>query len=297
MGLTVLAVCAAGMVQAQLKVVSLHPYMGDLARQVGGDHVVLTDLMSLGGNPHDFEPTPDDLKQVAEADIVLASGKKLELYLDSIKDNLKKGAVLVEVGRTVPSCLIEADNPIFVCCPAHSVGSLDPHWWHSVVAMKRATKVVEAAFAKADQERSAAYKENSKAYQKELDDLNRWVKKRVGEVPRKMRYLCTAHAAFGYFCRDYRFKAMPIQGLNKEQDPKPKYLAESITLIKKHNVSVVFPELTANPKVLQAMVEESGVRLGGHLLADTPSKDASTYLAAYRYNVNTIVDGILGKAK
>ena len=286
-----LAACAFS-AQAELKVVSLHPYMSDLARKVGGEHIQLTELVSIGGNPHSYEPTPEDLKHVSDADLVLASGKKLETYLPKLEDNLKKGASILEVGRTIPSCLIEADSEIFVCCPAHSVGSVDPHWWHSAVAMKRATHVVQSAFAKADEAHSDAYKAQARAYANELDELHRWVKKAVAGVPRSQRYLVTAHAAFGYFCRDYRFKAIPIQGLNKEQNPTPKYLAESVEVIRKNNITVVFPEVTANEKVLAAMVKETGVRLGKPLLADSPSKDAPDYISAYRYNVNAIVDGL-----
>ena len=280
---------------AKLKVVSLHPYLSDLASQIGGENVEIHELMPIGGNPHTFEPTPEDLKSVAQCDIVLAVGKKLESYLPAIKDNLKPGAILVEVGKTIPSCLIDADNEIFVCCPSHNIGSVDPHWWHSVKAMKRANQVVTAAFSDKDPDHADSYKANSGNYKKELDNLHKWVKKRVSEVPRSQRYLVTAHAAFGYFCRDYGFKSLPIQGLNKEHNPKPKYLAESIETIKKHKIRVVFPEITANKDVLNAMVEESGIKVGGTLFADSPSKEIPDYIGAYTHNVNTIVNGIVQK--
>ena len=100
--------------EAKLKVVSLHPYLSDLAKQVGGDDVIVGELMPLGGNPHSYEPTPEDLKNVADCDLVLAVGKSMESYLPSIRNNLKEGAVVVEVGKTIPSCLIEADRGVEV---------------------------------------------------------------------------------------------------------------------------------------------------------------------------------------
>ena len=132
----------------------------------------------------------------------------------------------------------------------------------------------------------------AKAYGEDLEKLYRWTKKQVNTIPRSQRYLATAHAAFGYFCKEFGFKALPVQGLTKERSPKPHYLAETINLIRTKNIPAVFPENSANPKVLSAMVKETGVRLGGTLLADAPSEQYPTYLDAYRYNVNTIVGSL-----
>ncbi|MEM7390824.1 MAG: metal ABC transporter substrate-binding protein [Verrucomicrobiota bacterium] len=277
------------MAPGALKVVALHPFIGDLARNVGGDAVEVKDLLPLGGNPHDYEPSPSDFRNVADADIVLASGKKLENYLNKIRDNMSPRAKLIEVGREVPSCLIEANNEIFVCCPAHSVGSIDPHWWHSIKGMRRAAKVLAREFAKEDAANASLYSRQAKAYDRELDNLYRWAKKEVGAIPRSRRVLCTAHAAFGYFCRDFGFRAAPVQGLTKERNPSPSYLAETIGMIRKLKIPAVFPENTANPKILSSMVQETGVTLGGTLLADAPSDEHPTYIGTFRHNVSTIV--------
>ena len=43
--------------EAKLKVGSLHPLITDLARNVGGSHVEVVDLMGEGKDVHEFEPT------------------------------------------------------------------------------------------------------------------------------------------------------------------------------------------------------------------------------------------------
>ncbi len=271
---------------AGLKVGSLHPLITDLAKQVGGSHVTVVQLMAPGADPHQFQPTPAQLASVADAKLILASGKGLETYLPKLRDNLSAGQEIVEVGRKVPSVRISAGDELFVCCPAHTHGGIDPHWWHSVSAMKRATSVLGDEFAKADPANSAAYKANAKAYEARLSQLDSWIKVQLASVPRGNRILCTSHLAFAYFCRDYGFKALPLQGLSKEQNPSPAYLAKSIHEIEKQGIPAVFPESLANPKILQAMVSQTGVKLGGELVADG---SVASYEEMMRNNVATIV--------
>lgn len=275
--------------QAGMKVGSLHPLISDLAKQVGGSHVTVVSLMAPGADPHEFQPTPSQLASVSSAKLILASGKGMESYLPKLRDNLSPGQEIYEVGRKVPSVRISAGDELFVCCPAHTHGGIDPHWWHSVSAMKRATSELANAFAKADPSNAAAYRANAKAYEARLSQLDSWIKVQISAIPRSNRKLCTSHLAFAYFCRDYGFKALPIQGLTREQNPSPSYLAESIREIEKQGIPAVFPEHLANPKILQAMVSQTGVKLGGKLIADG---SVTNYESMMRSNVRAIVSAL-----
>ncbi|MEM1296348.1 MAG: metal ABC transporter substrate-binding protein, partial [Verrucomicrobiota bacterium] len=253
---------------AGLKVATLHPLISDLARQVGGSKVTVVSLMPTGADPHAFTPTPGQLASITDAQLILASGKGMETFLPKLRDNLASGQKLIEVGKKVPSIKISGKDELFVCCPAHSLGGVDPHWWHSTSAMKRATLIVADEFAKVDPSNAATYNANAASYRAKLDQLDNWAKQQLAVIPRSNRKLTTSHLAFGYFCRDYGFKALPVQGLTRERDPSPGYLASAISEIKKQKIPAVFPEQRANPKVLQAMVKETGVKLGGTLIAD-----------------------------
>ncbi|MEM7010375.1 MAG: metal ABC transporter substrate-binding protein [Verrucomicrobiota bacterium] len=274
---------------AELKVATLHPLITDLAKQVGGNKVTVVGLMKPGADPHAFSPTPGQLASVSNAKLILASGKGMETYLPKMQDNLSAGQRILEVGRRVPSLKISGKDELFVCCPAHSVGGLDPHWWHSPSAMQRATLIVAEEFSKADPANAATYKANADAYRSKLRQLDSWAKKQFSVIPRSKRKLTTSHLAFGYLCRDYGFKALPVQGLTRERNASPSYLAEAISQIKKQKIPAVFPEQLANPKVLKAMVSETGVKLGGTLIADG---SVSSWEKMFQHNVSTIVRGL-----
>ncbi len=289
----VLALLAEQALSAELKVVALHPLMADLARNVGGDRVEVVSLLKPGDGVHEFAPKPAQMSEAARANLVLASGKHLETYLDKLRDSLPAGVEIIEVGRTIPSMKISGDDELFVCCPAHSVGGIDPHWWHSVSNMRRAVRVVEKAFTNADPQGKDYYSQKAGEYTRRLEALDGWVRARVAEIPREQRKLVTAHLAFGYFCREYGFKALPIQGLTRERQPTAQYLTESIKTLQREKIRAVFPEHDANPKVISQLVAETGVNLGGKLVADgSASGDLGTYEGMMRHNVQTIVDGL-----
>ena len=159
--------------------------------------------------------------------------------------------------------------------------------------MQRATKIVSKAFAKVDPSNAATYAAQAKAYEKHLETLAKWARKEVAKISRDRRKLATAHAAYTYFCQDFGFQSMPVQGLTKEREPSSQYLADVITDLKDNSIKAVFPEAQANPKVLKEMVRGTGAKIGGKLFADyTGNAKTTTYEAMFRHNVTTIVKGL-----
>ena len=88
---------------AELKVAVLHPLLGDLAQHVGGDQVEVIDLIGPNGDPHHFEPKPEDLKRAEDAKLYLVAGMGLEGYLPKLKAIIGNKATLIEVGASFPA--------------------------------------------------------------------------------------------------------------------------------------------------------------------------------------------------
>ena len=252
--------------RAELTVGSLHPLMTDLVRQVGGDKVKLVEIGRPGFSVHSFQPKQQDLRALGKCQLVVASGKNIELYLGDLSDALDRVPIL-EVGRTIPSRVLSAKDSLYVCCPRHSKGTIDPHWWHDVGNMERAAKVVAKALAERDPQNAAHYKARGDQLAKRYGQLDRWVKAEVAKIPRKQRKLVTAHAAFGYFCAAYKFEAVFVKGLGADHEIPAKTLAEEVAKLRKERIRAVFPERFLNPKVLQQIARETGATVGNPLVA------------------------------
>ncbi len=280
---TLFALCSPLM--GQLKVGSLNPMATDLLRKIGQENVTVIELVRVGDNIHQFEPRPKDVRKLQECALVFGMGKGLEPYLDKLRDSLSAQQEIIEIGRTIPSQKIDGD-PIYACCPNHAHGALDPHWWHNVKYMERATKVVSKALAKADPAHASEYKQRGRDLGQRYRNLHRWVKSELANIPPKQRILVTAHVAFAYFCKEYGFDAAYVQGLTQEGKIASKTLAETIVKLRERQVKAIFPEVMSNPKVLRQIAKETGAKLGEPLYADNIS---STYEDMIRYNINTIV--------
>ncbi|MBM3862361.1 MAG: zinc ABC transporter substrate-binding protein [Verrucomicrobia bacterium] len=271
-----------------VRVAALHPLMADLAHQVGGERVEVFDLVGEGGNPHRYEPQPEDLRKMRAASLVLAAGKGLEPYLDRVSASLG-GVTVVEVGRTIPSLAVGADE-VYTCCPQHAPGSIDPHWWHGIESMRRAARVVAQALGEADPTGRDGYLANAAAYGKRLEGLKRWAKDELAKVPRAQRKLVTAHNAFAYFSKEFGFEVIAVAGLNKEQNTTPKDLAKTIGSVRASGVRAVFPEEDASDKALQSIAKATGTRISTALIADGNGTGANAgFEGMIRHNVGCIV--------
>jgi len=269
-------------------VATLHPLMTEMVSRLAGDAVRIEELMGPGDNPHTFDPTPRDLARIQDAVLVVAMGKNLEVYLDRLAAALPATAVLYQAGRLVPSVRIDASREIFMCCPTHSHGAIDPHWWHSPRAMRTAVRHLGRQLEQILPEHRGRIRDNTLLLMDELEALHIWAEQRLSSIPTPRRKLVTSHAAFGYFCEAFRFVSIPVQGLTHEREPSPAYLAETIDLIRKHHILAVFPDAHANPRILERLTAETGTRMGTTLQADNLGQNRMPYAEMIRHNVNAI---------
>ncbi len=267
---------------AEIKVATLHPLLSDLARRVGGERVEVVDLLGPHGDPHKFEPGARELEAAKGARLYLVSGKGLEPYLPKLQDIVGKERV-VEVGRKLPTL-----KATIVCDhgeEAHVHETDDPHWWHSVSCWRQAARFVRDELMRVDPAGAAVYRANAAVVRDELLDLRDWMEKELSAVPPANRTLATAHAAFAYFCNEHKWRMLPVQGLNREQVAAPKFVGEVAKAIRKEKIVAVFPEKRSNPKMLKALADTVGVRVGEPLLAD----GGESIEAMFRHNVRAIV--------
>ncbi|MBX7211552.1 MAG: metal ABC transporter substrate-binding protein [Verrucomicrobiaceae bacterium] len=293
MKLVITLLCTlATIASAEIKVAALHPLIGNLVRDVGGKNVEVVDLLKAGGDIHHFEPSAKDIAAMKNVRVIFASGKHIESYLDNLKDSVGAGVKIVEVGKPVPSVKIEKGQEIFMCCPEHAAGGIDPHWWHSASGMQRAVRFIGEELGAADPANAATYKANASAKEKSIAAMRSWAMQQLAQIPKSDRKLVTAHAAFGYFCKEFGFKSLPLLGLGREDEATAKYLAEAIATIRSQGIKAIFPEDQANPKIIKQIVSETGVKLGGDLIADGTAPGYTTFEAMLKHNVETIVKAL-----
>ena len=269
--------------RAELKVASLSTITTELAQAVGGDAVKVIPIIKAGMDPHDFQPSPLDVREIESADLVLLTGKGMEGYLTKFEEAAGNQAKFIDVGRSIPSLTLEEEGRVVE----------DPHWWHSIENMKKATILVKKRFAEADPADKAFYDKNASTYLARLEELQRWAKQEIAKLPREKRKLVTSHDAFQYFARDYGFTIYAIEGVSTDDQPSSKKVTDLIDTIRDQQVKAVFFESIENPKVVAEITKETGAKIGGGLYADgLGEKDASTYSGMMRHNITSVVGNL-----
>ena len=268
---------------AELKVASLSTIATEIAENVGGSAVRVIPLIRAGIDPHDFQPSPRDLQEIEGADLVVLTGKGMEGYLTKLEGAVGGKAKFVDVGAEIPTLTLEEDGRLVE----------DPHWWHSIANMKKATSVIRKHFVEADPANKTLYARNAAEYLVKLTDLEKWVRLEIAALPRDRRKLVTSHDALQYFAQEYGFKIYAIEGVSTEDQPSSKKITELIDTIRAQQVKAVFFESVANPKVISEITKETGAKVGGELFVDgLGEKKASTYSDMIRHNVEMIVENL-----
>lgn len=286
---------AAEAAEPKLRVATLNTVLADIARHLGGPDVEVVEIVRPDTDPHFFEPAPSDIREMVNADWILAGGLGFESYLDKLRDSVGSRPKFFVAGEHVPEplgaggeeCHEDHDHSEH----EHDHGEWDPHWWHSVSTVR----AVAAALAR---EWSAALPgeelaRRAAAFDRRLDELDKWARIQIAGIPRERRILVTSHDGLRYFARDYSFRTLPVSGITTTEQPSSQKARETIATIREAGVPVVFPTSTENPKVLGEITREAGVQTGHALHVDgLGGGEAVTFESMFRHNVNSIVGGL-----
>lgn len=282
---------------APLEVASLSTVLTDLAESIGGDRVEVRSIVKPGMDPHVFEPSPGDIKEIAGARVVLASGLGFEGYLENLRSAVGAGPVFFVAGDYVKPIMTDSicehghDHSDHAHGPAGEIP--DPHWWHSVRNVQAVAGAMAKTFTKVDPAGRETYEKNAAALDKRLAELAKWVRLRVALLPKSRRVLVTSHDALGYFAKEHGFEVRPVQGISTSDQPSSQKVRALIEEIRSGQVKAIFAENIENPKVLREITAETGAKLGGTLYADgLGTGETGTYEGMMRHNVGTIVQAL-----
>lgn len=277
---------------AKIKVTTTIGMITDLARRIGGEHVVVDGLMGPGTDPHLYKARERDIRLLSYADVVFYNGIHLEGKLGDVLKRLARKKPVIPVAESIdPSRLLET---------ATAGKQHDPHVWFDVsLWMTVAQRIADGLIQIAPAHRTD-FERNVQTVLAELEQLHRWCAQQIATIPENRRVLITAHDAFGYFGRAYGIKVRGVQGISTEDEAGVKEINELVAFIAKQGIRAVFVESSVPKKNVEALIE--GVRsrghqiaIGGELFSDAMGAEATpegTYVGMVRHNVNHIVTAL-----
>lgn len=255
--------------------------LGDVVHQVGGDKVVVKSLIGPNGDPHQFEPSPDDARTLKEATVAFISGHGLERWFEK----------LTKASGYQGKPVVVSDGINFRHRERRGQISDDPHVWNSPLNVLVWVSNIEAALVAADPEDAAVFHANAERYRGDLQELDRYAHAKIDPIPVEKRKVLTSHDAFGYLGRDYGITFLAPLGLSTETEASAARVADLIDQIKREGIKEYFFENSNDPRLVQQIAAATGARSGGELYAEAlspPDGPAPTYIKMFRYNLDEI---------
>ncbi len=273
-------------------VVATNSVVCDLTRQIAADTVDLKCLIPAGADPHEYEPKPEDSKAIEQAKLILYGGYNFESTLIKLINASSNPAPKIAVHQlAVPKPQqFEEDGKT----------EIDPHVFHSAANGVAIAEVISKNLSQLKPGNASVYATNTKKVTDELSQLNTWIKSEIATIPAAQRKLVTTHDAFGYYSKEYAIPVLgALQGISTEEKPTPMRVAELVKAIQVAGVPTIFAEATVNPKLIEAVAKEAGVKVADQdLFADGLGEKGSvgeTYQKFLITNTKTIVEGLGGK--
>ena len=270
-----LPACAA---DAPVHVVASFSILADMVRTVGGGDVVVTSLVAPDADTHAYQPTTEDAKALARADLIFVNGLGFEGWMQRLVEaSGTKGAVVVVSVGVNPRTMTDDGKRI-----------TDPHAWQDLANGRVYVRNIAAALERTAPAHAAAFRERAARYDAELVKTDAEVRKQLADIQVAQRKIITSHDAFGYFGAAYGVTFLAPVGISTESEPSASDVAKLIKQIKAEGVRDVFLENMTNGKLIEQIAKDTGAEMGGTLYSDAlslPAGAAPTYLAMFSNNV------------
>lgn len=242
-----LAGCAKKQGQPRLTVVTsfypMYVMTSNVAKDVPGLRLVNMAPPS-GGCLHDYQMTPQDMKTLSQADILIVNGAGMESFLeDAIRQNPKLKVIDASTGVDLIS-----EN-----------GNVNPHVFASIYGAMQQVRKITSGLEQADPEYIGYYRENAQQYLVKLESLKERMHQALKNI--KNRDIITFHEAFPYFAEEFGLNIVAVVEREPGSEPSAGELAATIDLVKKKKVKALFTEPQYPAKSAETIARETGVRV------------------------------------
>lgn len=296
---------------SKLKITATSTMLVDAVKQIGKDKVEVNGIMGPGVDPHTYTSQPNDAKMIKASKLLVVSGINFEAQVLKSYEGLceKEKIELLNVGDTLFEKYGELDPKT---AEKDKLGFLpwfedgkkegnDPHFWNDIRLWKEVVGLITNKLVELDKTNKDFYEENNKNYQKELDDLIKWVEDKSKEVPEEERIVITGHDAFCYMERQFGYKIEAIQGVSTESEATPEDIQKTAEQAKELKVKAIFIESTIPEKTTKQVIE-AAKKLGHDLklvkeplfsdALGTEKEGTDTYIKMYKHNIKIIIDNL-----
>ncbi|MBE6049485.1 MAG: ABC transporter substrate-binding protein [Clostridium sp.] len=242
----------------------------EFTEAIGKDKVNVYTVVKENMEPHDFDFTPADKKELVNRDILIYNGLGLEEWIDQVEGDIE----LVDASKGVN--VIQTD------------GADDPHVWLSLKEAMVQCKNIKDILIEKDPDNKEYYEKNYENYINEMQTLYDEYKPKFDSVTNKT--FVTSHEAFAYLCREFDLEQKAIKGvLNEDVETTFKDMESLANYCKENGIKVIFSEGSESQKDADTLAKAINGKVVPIYTLET-KVDGKTYVEAMKDNYDKIYE-------
>ncbi len=219
----------------------------DFARAVVGGSANVHLLLKPGTEPHEYEPSPMDVKTLNDSDVFIFTGRHMEHWAGHLADTLT-GTAIIDASENI------------------SLTDNDPHIWMDLKKAQAMIRNILEGLCRVDPENREIYTANAESYCAKLSELDA----KFMALPKDRALVFAGEFSCGYFVRRYGFEY--VSAFDGENEPGIRKLAEVIRHINSHHTRFILSDLPI-PPVTRSISEQTAAKIlafsTAHLVEDT----------------------------
>ncbi|HEX6254003.1 MAG TPA: zinc ABC transporter substrate-binding protein [Nitrososphaera sp.] len=238
--------------QEKITVVASFYPLYEFASRVVGDRAEVSSLVPAGVEPHDWEPTAEDVSRGRAADVMVINGAGFERWVDEmeakvvantsegIEFNYKEGK---EVGDDEHGHL-----------EATVGGGVNPHIWLDPILAKHQIDKIRDVMVSSDPANADYYNQNADRFTAELDSLDAFIRSELADCDKSD--FIAFHDAFIYFSERYDLRQHSIHGVSPEGEILPQTIQQIIELANEFDINVIYSEDLIDSRLADTIANE-----------------------------------------
>jgi zinc transport system substrate-binding protein len=260
-----------------------------IAQRIGGPDTQVFVILKPGQSPHGYEPTPGDMKKLAEADFVVLIGLGLDnwvLKMARAAGGEMRGKIVDLSEALDPKTLIGSQESGH---GGHAEEVANPHYWLDPMMTLLAAKALAAKMAgQAPAGEKVSIEKRMAELEQDLTSLDAEIKETLKDA---RGGFVAFHGAWDYFARRYRLNQVGVIEASPGKNPSARHITQLVERIKKTGGTAVMAEPQFSPRLAQMLSGEAGVKLGiADPLGGAPGRE--DYFSLMRYNARAFLEAL-----
>lgn len=240
--------------EGKIRVVATFFPLYDITAKIGGGRLDVVSLVPQGVEPHDYDPSPQDMLKLADSGAFVTIGLDFSVIENKLVQAGESKMRIIDSKKGI--VLLEADNS--GGAEESSGGGRDPHLWLSPSDMIKMANNIAEGLQDVDPQNKEAYMYNLAKVIEQLKKLDEEYRKGLSDCRKDV--ILTNHRAFAYLERDYGFRQIGISGLEPETEPTPQEIIRIKEEALKNGIKYIFTEELVDQRIAETIAKEIGAK-------------------------------------